>query len=279
MSETWYRIALADEDGVRLVVAPGDHLGAAIGVAVARLGKSRPLWPVAAAPAPPGEVPLGESVGKGVVVERAVPERSSFRFPSGVVATLASGNRVALAPGLLEHRTDDGLALEAVVEGVAARERFLEIVERLASVDNVEVRLADHFDGGTTDVWLTPRLKDPRRALRFLDDFAVELLDSGHVDVSVYVREPRSTWRLTQHKSLVWMTVDPTLHARVRAWLEEGGLTEREPLPTAASVPHLHYRPAGSSPRARLETRLHKAGLRKVDSIGPDGVRIPVARK
>ena len=70
MSETWYRIAFADEREVRLAVAPGGHLGEAIAVASARLGRDRTVWPVAATVATPGEVPLGESVGKGVVVER-----------------------------------------------------------------------------------------------------------------------------------------------------------------------------------------------------------------
>ncbi|MBE7449095.1 MAG: hypothetical protein HS111_09415 [Kofleriaceae bacterium] len=84
-------------------------------------------------------------------------------------------------------------------------------------------------------MWLTPRLSDPRRALRFLDDFEVDLLDSGHVDVAAYVRAPQSTWRLTQHKTLVWMTVDDALHARVRGWLDEAGLPRREALPTIAA--------------------------------------------
>jgi len=273
VSETWYRIAFDDGDGLRLAVAPGDHLGAAIGVAAARLGRTRPVWPVAAAPAPPGEVPLGESVGKGVVVEREAPEGLEavrrFRFPGGVVAALGGGPRVALNAGLAERTGEEALVLEAVAEGSDPRERFLEIIERLPVVDNIEVQLADHFDGGTTDVWLTPRLKDPRRALRFLDDFGVELLDNGHADVAAYVRSPRSTWRLTQHKSLVWMTIDEALNSKVRSWLEGAGLHARDPLPTIAETPHHHYRPAASSARARLEQRLTKAGLRKVDTVKP----------
>ena len=273
MSETWYRIAFDDGDGVRLAVAPGDHLGAAIGVAAARLGRSRPVWPVAAAQAPPGDVPLGESVGKGVVVERGAPEHVEalrrFRFPSGVVAALGGGPRLPLMPGLAERTSEEALVLEAVAEGTDARERFLDVIERLPVVDNIEVQLADHYDGTRTDVWLTPRLKDPRRALRFLDDFSIDLLDSGHADVAAYVRSPRSTWRLTQHKTLVFMTVDDALQGKVKGWLEAEGLVAREPLVTVAAGPHHHYRPAASNPRAKLETRLKKAGLRKVDTLVP----------
>jgi hypothetical protein len=270
VKETWYRIAFGGAEGARLVVAPGEHLGAAIGVATTRLGRAGAVWPLAAAPATPGEVPLGESVGKGVVVERDAPERvGDFHYPSGVIAALDAG-RARVAPGLVEPVADDALVLEAVVPGDDARERFLEVVERLPVVDNVEVQIADHYDvGGATDVWLTPRLRDTRRALRFLDDFDVDLLQSGHVDVAAYVRSPRSTWRLTQHKTLVWMSVDEALHAKVRGWLEGAGLARREPLVTVADGPHHHYRPASSSARARLEARIHRAGLRKVDTLHP----------
>jgi hypothetical protein len=284
MKETWYRIAFGSPDGTRLVVAPGDHLGAAIGIAAVRMGKRGEVWPLAAAPAPPGEVPLGESVGKGVVVERDAPMNvGTFKPPSGVLAALDAGPRATLVSGLAERVADEALVLEAVVESGDVRERFLEIVERLPVVDNVEVQLADHFapvslmpsgpsldgrdGGGSTDVWLTPRLRDTRRALRFLDDFDIELLRNGHADVAVYVREPRSTWRLTQHKTLVWMTIDQELHGKVRGWLEATGLERREALETIADRPHHHYRPATSSPRNKLEMKLGKAGLKKVDTV------------
>lgn len=269
MKETWYRIAFGGAGGSRLVVAPGDHLGAAIGIAAVRLGKRDEVWPLAAAAAPAGEVPLGESVGKGVVVERDPPANvGPFRPPSGVVAALDAGPRGALSSGFSERVADEALVLEAVAEGSDARERFLEVVERLPVIDNVEVQVADHFDAGdATSVWLTPRLRDTRRALRFLDDFDVELLRNGHVDVAVYVREPRSTWRLTQHKTLVWMTVDEALNTKVRGWMEAAGLERRERLETIADRPHHHYRPATSSPRLKLELRLGKAGLKKVDTV------------
>lgn len=269
MKEQWWRIAFGGADGARLVVAPGDHLGAAIGVAAVRLGKRGEVWPLAAAPATPGEVPLGESVGKGVVVEREVPERvGAFRPPSGVIAALDAGPRASIVPGMAERVADEALVVEAVVEGPDARERFLSVVERLPVVDNIEARVADHFDAGeTTDVWLSPRLRDTRKAIRFLDDFDVELLRNGHVDLSVYVRSPRSTWRLTQHKTLVWMTVDQALHDKVRGWLAESGLARRDTLETIADRPHHHYRSATSSPRLKLGVRLTRAGLRKVDTI------------
>lgn len=269
MKEQWWRIAFGGADGARLVVAPGDHLGAAIGVAAVRLGKRGEVWPLASAPATPGEVPLGESVGKGVVVEREVPERvGTFRPPSGVILALDAGPRASIEVGFATRVAEETLVIEAVAEGNDARERFLEVVERLPVVDNVEVQIADHFDGGhTTDVWLTPRMRDTRRALRFLDDFDVELLRNGHVDVAVYVREPRSTWRLTQHKTLAWMTIDEGLNGKVRGWLEGAGLALREPLETIADRPHHHYRSATSSPRLKLGMRLTRAGLRKVDSL------------
>ena len=279
MTAAWYRIALVDGDDVRLAVAPGAHLGEALATAVARVGRGRAVWPVAAALAAPGEVPLGDSVGKGVVVERGPATGvHRFHFPRGVIAALDEHGRSAAVSAGMQARDHQGTAvLEAMAEGPRARECFLDVVERLPTADNVEVRLADHYDGADRDeVWLTPRLRDLRKALRFLDDFDVDLLDSGHVDVSVYVREPRSTWRLTQHKTLVLLTDDAALRPKVEGWLGAHGLSRSEALTPVSAVPHLHYRPADSSDRAKLRKRLERAGLRAVATI-KDGVSTPVA--
>ncbi len=279
MTATWYRVAVADGDGIRLAVAPGAHLGEALATAVSRVGRGREVWPVAATLATPGEVPLGDSVGKGVVVERgAATGVHGFRYPTGVIAALDHHGRSAAVSAGISVSERAGIALlEVVLPGPAARETFLEIVERLPTVDNVEVRLADHFDDGDHDeIWLTPRLRDPRKALRFLDDLDVELLDNGHVDVAVYVREPRSTWRLTQHKTLMLLTDDPTLRPRVLGWLAAAGLPQVDPLTTVSAVAHLHYRPPGGSDRARLRGRLKKSGLQAVATV-KGGVSTPIA--
>lgn len=275
MTETWYRIAFADPQGNRIAVAPGAHLGAALAVAAARLGRDREVWPIAAAVAAAREVPLGESVGKGVVVERgAAGALDRFRFPVGVLPELVDepGVRAAIAPGWIAHDEPEALVLEAIAPGDAARERFLDVVERLPAVDNVEVVIAPHDDAATSaEVWLTPRLRDVRRAIELLDRFDHELLANGHVDVAVYLREPRSTWRLTQHKTLLLLTEDAAVRDRVRAQLAASGLGERDPLVSVAERGHLHYRPAGSSPRGKLLARLRKAGLRRVDGAAGPG--------
>lgn len=279
MTAAWYRIALADADGVRMAVAPGTHLGEALATAVGRVGRGREVWPVAAALAPPGDVPLGDSVGKGVVVERgAAAGVHRFRYPTGVIAALdEDGRSGSVATGLHLHDEGATAILEAVLAGTEARERFLEVTERLPTVDNIEVRLAEHGGGVEHDeIWLTPRLRDLRKALRFLDDFDVDLLDNGHVDLSVYVREPRSTWRLTQHKTLVLLTDDPALRPRVVGWLAPADLPRVERLASASAIPHLHYRPAASSDRVKLRTRLKRAGLRPVATV-KDGVSVPTA--
>lgn len=279
MTANWYRVALADGDGIRLAIAPGAHLGEALATAVSRVGRGREVWPVAATLATPGEVPLGDSVGKGVVVERgAATGVHGFHYPSGVIAALdRQGRSSAVTAGIAVYERDGTAVLEAVVAGGQARESYLEILERLPAVDNVEVRLADHDDGGDHDeIWLTPRLRDPRKALRFLDDLDVELLDNGHVDVAIYVREPRSTWRLTEHKTLVLLTDDPTLRPRILGWLGAAGLPLVEQLTAVSGVPHLHYRPPAASDRQRLRAQLKKSGLRAVATV-KGGVSTPIA--
>lgn len=268
MSERWYHVALTDGRVVTLAAAEGAHPGLAIASAVARVGRAGRVWPIGAAAAT--AAPLGESVGRGVVVLPDPPTGLAlFEYPAGVVAALGERSRAAIAPGYARS-TDGGThVVEAVVAGDAARDVFLDVIERLPATDNVEIDVAAHADPvGDRQVWLTPRLKDARRALRFLDDFEEDCLTSGHVDVAIYVRAPRSTWRLTQHKTLVWLSEDDALTSRVVGWLAARALAPIDPLATVAAGPHLHYRSPRSSARPRLLARLKSAGLKRVD-LGP----------
>lgn len=267
MSPRWYRIALADGDRVTLAAAAGEHLGAAIVAAAGRVGRERRVWPVAAAPLPAGEVPLGDSVGRGVVVGGTPPAGlGQFEFPSGIVPALGERARVAVAPGYARSVVGHTLVLEAVAAGDDVLERFYDVIEHLPAVDNVEVVVADHFEDAGREVWLTPRLRDVRRAVRFLDDFEDDLLKSGQVDVAIYLRAQRSTWKLTQHKTLVWLSEDAELTGKVEGWLTGAGLRAVDPLATVAAGPHFHYRGARSSARARLLKRMKSAGLARVDT-------------
>lgn len=269
MSPRWYRVALADGETHTLASAPGEHLGAAIAATVGRVGRGRRVWPVAAAPVPPGEVPLGDSVGRGVVVGGEVPAGlPQFEFPPGVVPALGERARAAVEAGYARTRRDDTHVVEVVAAGVEARERFFDVLERLPAADNVEVEVADHLEDGGREVWLTPRLRDVRRAIRFLDDFDDDLLTSGHADVAIYVRAPMSTWRFTQHKTLLWLSADAALTDKVEARLVAAGLAPRDPLATVANGPHFHYRGPAASSRKRLLNRLKSAGLRRVDLAG-----------
>jgi len=270
MSQSWYRIALADGAGTRLVVAPGEHLGVAIELARARAGRGDEAWPIAAEPAAPGEVPLGESVGKGVVVERgdAPAGLELFRWPAGILPGLA-GSRALGRPveGHLRGLHGSVHALEAVVSGDRLVEVFMQLVEELPAADNIEVKVTGHHDGaGTTEVWLTPRLADVRKAIRFLDEHDVELLGNGHVEVAVYLRNQRSTLRVTEHKTIVWLTEEPELADTFAGWLVARDLPAVDPLPLVASVDHYHWRPTATRSRKKLLQHLHRLRLRRVDS-------------
>lgn len=265
MSARWFRIAVSDGATVTLAAAEAEHAGAAIAAVVARVGGKRRVWPVAAA-AVDGAAPLGEAVGRGVVVLPDPPALPPFEYPPGVVPTLGERTRAAVEVGQRRLRDGDTHVIEVVAAGANAAEIFLDVIERLPTVDNIEVEVAEHLDPpGQRQVWLTPRLRDLRRAIRFLDDLEDELLASGHVDVAAYVRAPRSTWRLTQHKTLLWLSDDEALTERVAGWLARHDLPALEPLATVATGPHLHYRGPRSSPRGRLLDRLKKAGLRRIE--------------
>jgi hypothetical protein len=269
MSEHWYRIALADRDGTRLVVAPGEHLGIAIEAARLRATRGDEAWPIGVERAPEGEVPLGEAVGKGVVVERDAPTGlPTFRWPTGVVPSLEGARELGTpAEGYLRTRHGDVHALEAMVAGDRLIEVFMEVVELLPAADNVEVRVTGQHDGeGKAEVWLTPRMADVRRAIRFLDDHDDELLGNGHVEIAVYLRKQKSTLRMTEHKTLIWLTEDAGLADTFGGWMAARDVPARETLPLISSVEHHHWRSPKTKSRKKLLQHLHRLRLRRVDS-------------
>jgi hypothetical protein len=267
LSRSWYRIALAHAGGApTLVVAPGEHLGAAIATAASRFDDA---WPIAVAPATPDEVPLGESVGKGVVVDKGTAlelPAAVAHWPTGVVPSLTAPAHklAAIQPGWVRHPDDQLVVVEAQVDGEALADVFLGVVEKLPVADNLEVRVMDHHDGGgATEVWLTPRI-DVKKAIRFLDDHDAELIENGHVELSLYLRKEKSTLRLTEHKTVVWLSEDPETAARFTGWLAAYDLPAVASIATIGDVAHFHYRPPRARTRDRMVARLHSMKLRKV---------------
>jgi hypothetical protein len=172
----------------------------------------------------------------------------------------------ALRTGFVRRESDKGIVLEAQVDGPRIDEAFMSIVERLPAADNIEVKVMDHHDSaGTTEVWLTPRL-DVKKAIRILDDHDIELLHNGHVEVSIYLRAQRSTLRLGEHKTIVWLSEDAALTDQVAGWLRAQELEQAAELATISQVGHFHWRPAATSARRRLVEKLKKLGMRMVDS-------------
>lgn len=264
-NRTWYRVALARDGGApQLVAASGEHMGQAIAEAVHRVPAS---WPVAVEHAADAEIPLGESVGKGHVVMLGDTDAPAFRWPIGVLPSLAGARTFGGArPGWTTRRADSLLVIEAQTDAEQLTDLFLGIVERLPAADNLEVKLLDHFeDSGVTDVWLTSRV-NARKVLRFLDDYD-ELIGNGHVELSIYVRTHKATLRLTQHKTVVWLAEDRALEADVARWLGELRVPRADELVTVSAGPHFHYRPAKSRDRKKLGEELYRQRLRKVDVV------------
>jgi hypothetical protein len=284
-TRTWYRIALARAGGAPvLVAASGEHLGVAVAAAEHHVAGA---WAIAAELASADQVPLGESVGRHQVAtldEAAgsglADDVPTFRWPSGVLPRLGRTEGVrgarrgyAIHPGQPGDPDDKQLAIEAQTDGEHLVDLFLGLIERLPSADNLEVRLLDHFeDAGRTDVWLTSRV-NAKKILAFLDDFDVELIGNGHVELSVYVRAHRATLRLTEHKTVVWLAEERALEAEVTGWLRElgvpriGASAAPAPLVTVAAAPHFHYRPGKSRDRKKLSDELYRQRLRRVDIV------------
>ena len=274
---TWYRIALAREGTPpQLGAASGSHLGQAIAEAQERFDGS---WAIAVEHAAAEIIPLGESVGKGHVIELpATPElatASTFRWPVGVLPSLpAIGSFTNARAGWVEHDDPKLLVIEAQVDSEALTDLFLGLIERLPAADNLEVRVLDHFeDQKTSDVWLTSRV-NAKKILRFLDDHDEELLGHGHLEISVYVRAHKATLRLTEHKTVVWLAEEGALKADVARWLGELKVPRIDKLVTVRDGAHFHYRPAKSRDRKKLGEELYRQRLRKVDRL-ESGARTP----
>jgi hypothetical protein len=309
VTRTWYRIALARPGPAGasgapgtpvLVAASGEHLGAAVAAAERHVPGG---WPIAAELASSDQVPLGESVGKHPVVSLEWPgagegapggaggaggaggERETqaapsadipaFRWPSGVLPQLGRAEGVrGVRRGYAIHEGGPVLAIEAQTDGEHLVDLFLGLIERLPAADNLEVRVLDHFeDTGRADVWLTARV-NAKKILRFLDDYDVDLIHNGHVELSVYVRAHKATLRLTEHKTVVWIAEERALEAEVTGWLRELGVPRISPLVTVAAVPHFHYRLAKSRDRKKLSEELYRQRLRRVDSVDRRGASI-----
>jgi hypothetical protein len=303
MSRAWYQLALAPLDAsgasptgnagrpVTLVAAQGDHLGEAIAAAE----KAYPRRPVLGARLC-SAAPLGDSVGKSrdVVEQTATTPltSSAFRWPAGVVPELAALEsaaaqaQVAVAPRpgyvvLQEPPAAEGKPalsiIEAQVGGAELGELFLGWVERLPTADNLEVRLMHHFeDRGTTEVWLTPRI-GIKQIIRFLDAHDHELIDNGLVELAIYLRKENSTLRLTEHKTLEWISADPSTVARTEQALAKLGVRRQDALARFSAAPHFHVRPGGTKDRASLGKYLYKQRLRIVDRLDRHGVSQPAA--
>lgn len=277
VTRTWFRVVLARQHSSPIVVAAeGEHLGVAIAAAEAHIKNSYAI----ACDRSVDPIPLGESVGKQHVVELADDASAStdFRWPRGVLPRL--GVSSAVRAGYTIHKDPKLLVIEAQTTADKLVDLYLGLLERLPSADNLEVRVLDHFDSGEhTAVWLTSRV-DGKRIMSFLDDHDVELLENGHVELSIYVRAKKATLRLTEHKTVVWLSDGDELRGDVTRWMTELGLS---PLPgdsftTVAAGAHEHYRAAKSRDRAKLEEYLFRQRLRRVDKVvAPRKEDVPAA--
>ncbi len=270
MTRNWYRIALARPGAPQLVAASGEHMGQAIAEAQEHVTGS---WPIAVEQASGEQIPLGESVGKGhvLMLGDAGPELPTFRWPVGVLPALTGVGAFAGAqPGWLVRPDPKLLVIEAQTDSEQLTDLFLGLVERLPSADNLEVRIQHHFeDAATSDVWLTSRV-NAKKILRFLDDYDVELIGNGHLELSVYVRAHNATLRLTEHKTVVWIADGRALETEVMQWLRELKVPRVEALVTVRDGPHFHYRPLKSRDRKKLGEELYRQRLRKVATVPRD---------
>lgn len=264
VTRSWFRVALAKPGSTPIVVAAeGEHLGVAIAAAEAHVKDSFAI----ACDRATDQIPLGESVGKQHVVELSEDASAStvFRWPRGVLPKL--GVTSTVRTGYTIHKDPNLLVIEAQTTADKLVDTFLGVLERLPSADNLEIKVLDHYDNADhTAVWLTSRV-DGKKIMSFLDDNDVELIENGHVEMSIYVRAKKATLRLTEHKTVVWLSDGDELRGDVARWMTELGLAPIDPMVTVTAGAHVHYRAAKTRDRAKLEDYLYRQRLRRVDKV------------
>ncbi|MFN0248977.1 MAG: hypothetical protein ACKV2T_18980 [Kofleriaceae bacterium] len=267
-TRTWYRLAVARTGkGASLVAAEGEHLGVAIAAAQKYIGDGS--YVIACDVARGDDVPLGQSVGKQRVVEQgAATDVDVMRWPAGVLPQLGRTMQLADAKrGFTRVPHESLFVMEAQTNHEHVVDLFLGMIERLPTADNLEIRVLDHFDdAGRTDVWLTSRV-NAKKILAFLDDFDTELLDNGHLELGVYIRDKRATLRLTEHKTVAWVADDDSMQSEVAAWFRALDVPRVDSLVRLSSVPHFHWRGAKTRARKKLGDELFKQRLRRVDKV------------
>ncbi len=235
-------------------------------------------------PPPGGDARRGSRRGRRPTRRRSGGRAASCR---GWAAPRACTARARLRdpPGRAGNFADQLLAIEAQTD--SAPGRSVPGPDRAAAVRRQPrgpPARSLRGRGRRPDVWLTSRV-NAKKILQFLDDFDVELIGNGHVELSVYVRAHRATLRLTEHKTVVWLAEERALEAEVTGWLRELGVPRISAPPslvTAGSAPHFHYRPAKSRDRKKLGQELYRQRLRRVDVVergpAPDEQHYPTRR-
>ena len=233
-----------------------------------------------------GATPIGEAVGKSYIERGPGPslpaDAATARWPRGVIPewqkevalqvpqlgyVVRSGGETATASPTTHSNKGHVVVVEVACAADSVHDLWLSLVEQMPNVDNVEVRLQPQFqDVAHTDIWLTPRING-KKAIRFLDDHEADLSNNGLVEIAAYLRGSNSTMRLTEHKTIVWVSHTESTLADIQRWLTVAKVPKLTALPDIATIPHWHYRVDKSSTRERMEKRLLAMRLRRVDRI------------
>lgn len=279
MLERWYDCVIADAGKLttRWVSTRGSHMGEAIARAEQKNGRVVAVGL--------GAAPIGESVGKAFVERGPGPalpaDAASARWPRGVIPewqkdvdlrvpqlgyVVRNGGETATASPAGSNN-GPAVVVEVACAADSVHDLWLSLVEQMPYVDNVEVRLQPQFqDVAHTDIWLTPRING-KKAIRFLDDHQADLSNNGLVEIAAYLRSSNSTMRLTEHKTIVWVSHTESTLADMQRWLTIAKVPKLATLPEIAATPHWHYRVDKSSTRERMEKRLVAMRLKRVDRI------------
>ncbi len=266
MLERWYDCVIAEPGKLttRLVSTRGSHMGEAIARAEQKTGHVMAVGF--------GAAPIGESVGKALVDRGAGPtlpaDAATLRWPRGFIPAWQPDTALRVPQlGYVLRSSGPTVVVEVTCASDSVHDLWLSLIEQMPGVDNVEIRLLPQFENSAyTDVWLTPRING-KKAIRFLDDHQADLSNNGLVEIAAYLRGSNSTMRLTEHKTIVWVSQTESTLADMQRWLTVAKVPKLGDLSDISVAPHWHYRVDKSSTRERMEKRLLAMRLKRVDRI------------
>jgi len=189
-----------------------------------------------------------------------------FVAPVGIVKGTDEGEFPygLIREGFVAYEPDeDGFyQFELVVEKDGLIETFLDTISFLPGVDGFWIYIWEHWDNQPDELWIAEDFDSEEAITAFLIEHKLDTLENGYVDCVVHCFDGETNLTLDEHKKIRLSTQDGELFNDFIKQVMELGFEQSKDFYTLEfDYEHLHYRPAGSLPRAEFKEMLADANF------------------